>query len=257
MPSAAPAIDNVFVAWWQGRQLPEIDLSMIAVLGALAAISGNGGLTNTALSGYARDQGWGMGKHVGAIPSVDRRPEVDALPRRHGVSDQRANRSRAFAAGIASCCAISLSSGCRPASSASRCPACSRVQFLPRGTQVERLGRRRHDGRRPARRRRPALRPVLLADDAVLRLPRAGARPPSPRSTARCAAGSICAGPPSRSSAAGIRIASAGSISARVCGYAVFGLTALTLWNPQAAARVGHATSTTPRSASVASTCWP
>jgi hypothetical protein len=43
---------------------------MIAVLGALAAISGNGGLTNTALSGYARDQGWGMGKRVGAIPSM-------------------------------------------------------------------------------------------------------------------------------------------------------------------------------------------
>jgi len=69
-PNAPPGVDNIFVAWWEGRPLPTIDLSMIAVLGALAAISGNGGLTNTALSGYARDQGWGMGKHVGAIPSV-------------------------------------------------------------------------------------------------------------------------------------------------------------------------------------------
>ena len=43
---------------------------MIGILGALAAISGNGGLTNTNTSGYTRDQGWGMGKHVGAIPSV-------------------------------------------------------------------------------------------------------------------------------------------------------------------------------------------
>jgi hypothetical protein len=67
---AGPVVDNVFLAWWQGRKLPPIDLSMIAVLGALAAISGNGGLTNTATSGYARDQGWGMGKHIGAIPSV-------------------------------------------------------------------------------------------------------------------------------------------------------------------------------------------
>jgi hypothetical protein len=65
-----PAVENVFLAWWQGRELPKIDLSMIAVLGALAAISGNGGLTNTALSGYTRDQGWGMGRHVGAIPSA-------------------------------------------------------------------------------------------------------------------------------------------------------------------------------------------
>lgn len=65
----APATDNIFLAWWQGRSLA-FDASMIGVLGALAAISGNGGLTNTALSGYARDQGWGMGKHVGAIPSI-------------------------------------------------------------------------------------------------------------------------------------------------------------------------------------------
>jgi hypothetical protein len=67
---APPVVDNFFVAWWEGRKLPEIDLTMIAVLGALAAISGNGGLTNTATSGYVRDQGWGMGHHVGAIPSV-------------------------------------------------------------------------------------------------------------------------------------------------------------------------------------------
>jgi hypothetical protein len=63
-------VENVFVAWWQGRPLPTLDLSMIAMLGALAAISGNGGLTNTATSGYVRDQGWGMGQRVGAIPSA-------------------------------------------------------------------------------------------------------------------------------------------------------------------------------------------
>jgi hypothetical protein len=65
-----PGTENLLAAWWEGRPLPEIDFTMIAVLGALAAISGNGGLTNTALSGYTRDQGWGMGKRVGAIPSV-------------------------------------------------------------------------------------------------------------------------------------------------------------------------------------------
>jgi hypothetical protein len=69
-PTAVPQIDNVFAAWWQGRELPEIDLSMIAVIAALAAISGSGGLTNTSVSAYTRDQGWGMGSHVGAIPSI-------------------------------------------------------------------------------------------------------------------------------------------------------------------------------------------
>jgi hypothetical protein len=69
-PQAVPVIDNVFVALWQGRPLPDIDLSMIGVLAALAAISGSGGLTNTTISGYTRDQGWGMGGQVGAIPSI-------------------------------------------------------------------------------------------------------------------------------------------------------------------------------------------
>jgi hypothetical protein len=68
-PGGPAQIDNMFVAWWQGRDI-DIDLSMIAMLGALAAISGNGGLTNTTTSAYTRDQGWGMGQKVGAVPSI-------------------------------------------------------------------------------------------------------------------------------------------------------------------------------------------
>lgn len=64
------ATDNVFLSLWHGRGFPELDWSMVAMLAALASIAGSGGLTNTALSGYTRDQGWGMGKHVGAIPSA-------------------------------------------------------------------------------------------------------------------------------------------------------------------------------------------
>jgi hypothetical protein len=63
-------VDNVFVSVAQGHGLPAIDWSMIAFLSALVAISGNGGLSNTPISNYTRDQGWGMGRHVGAIPSV-------------------------------------------------------------------------------------------------------------------------------------------------------------------------------------------
>jgi hypothetical protein len=41
-----------------------------ALLAAFAAIAGQGGMTNAQLSTYARDKGWGMGKLVGAVPSI-------------------------------------------------------------------------------------------------------------------------------------------------------------------------------------------
>lgn len=62
-------IDNVFSAWSEGRSLA-FDLSLLGILASMVAISGNGGLTNTPISSFTRDQGWGMGKHVGAIPSL-------------------------------------------------------------------------------------------------------------------------------------------------------------------------------------------
>lgn len=72
------AIDNVFLAAREGRinslffgTGPGVfDLSVVGILASMAAISGNGGLTNTPISNYTRDQGWGMGRHVGAIPSI-------------------------------------------------------------------------------------------------------------------------------------------------------------------------------------------
>ncbi|HEX7449529.1 MAG TPA: Nramp family divalent metal transporter [Pirellulales bacterium] len=63
-------IDNIFLSLLRGRGFPQIDFSIIALLCAMVAISGQGGLSNTPLSNYTRDQGWGMGHHVGAIPSV-------------------------------------------------------------------------------------------------------------------------------------------------------------------------------------------
>ncbi len=61
---------NVFSTLWETGKMPPIDLSMIAFLAAFAAIAGNGGLTNVPISNFTRDQGWGMGAHVGAIPSM-------------------------------------------------------------------------------------------------------------------------------------------------------------------------------------------
>jgi hypothetical protein len=63
-------VENIFVSIYKGHGLPTIDWTMIAFLSALVAISGNGGLSNTPISNYTRDQGWGMGWHVGSIPSV-------------------------------------------------------------------------------------------------------------------------------------------------------------------------------------------
>jgi hypothetical protein len=48
-------------------RLPNLDWVMIV---GFIAIAGAGGLTNTMFSNYARDKGWGMGRHVGAIPSA-------------------------------------------------------------------------------------------------------------------------------------------------------------------------------------------
>ena len=64
-----PNVENVFSAWRAKRSIA-FDISVVGFLASMVAISGNGGLTNTPISSFTRDQGWGMGKHVGAIPSM-------------------------------------------------------------------------------------------------------------------------------------------------------------------------------------------
>ena len=128
--------ENLFVSWWHGRPLPTLDLSMIAILGAMAALAGNGGLTNTNVSGYTRDQGWGMGKHVGAIPSVVGGHSVklshvgmvfDVTPesrRKFAGWYRHIFRDQFFLFGIASFVGLAM-------------PSMLSVQFLPRGTEVD------------------------------------------------------------------------------------------------------------------------
>ena len=53
--------------WRKHGKLPPLDWFTLV---AFAAIAGAGGLANTLFSNYARDKGWGMGAHVGAIPSA-------------------------------------------------------------------------------------------------------------------------------------------------------------------------------------------
>lgn len=58
---------SVFKYVGEHGQLPPLDWAVVV---AFIAIAGAGGLTNTMFSNYARDKGWGMGCHVGAIPSA-------------------------------------------------------------------------------------------------------------------------------------------------------------------------------------------
>ena len=70
IPTGGSNVENVFALLWRGESLPKLDLSMISALSAMVAIAGQGGLSNAPLSNYTRDQGWGMGSQVGAIPSL-------------------------------------------------------------------------------------------------------------------------------------------------------------------------------------------
>jgi hypothetical protein len=70
VPLADGSVANVFTSWWRGEGLPPIDHTSLPLLTTFAAIAGVGGLAQTTISNYTRDQGWGMGAHVGAIPSM-------------------------------------------------------------------------------------------------------------------------------------------------------------------------------------------
>ena len=63
-------VGSVWSMFSGAESFKDIDFTMIGFIAALAAIAGSGGLSNTPTSNYTRDQGWGMGHHVGAIPSA-------------------------------------------------------------------------------------------------------------------------------------------------------------------------------------------
>jgi hypothetical protein len=134
-PGAAPATDNIFLAWLRGDSL-SFDMSMIGVLGALAAISGNGGLTNTNLSGYVRDQGWGMGKHVGAIPSMvgGRKLTLSHVGSVFRLTPEMLDRFRHWHRFIMRDQLVVWMPACFVGVAL---PSMLSVQFLPRGTQAK------------------------------------------------------------------------------------------------------------------------
>jgi hypothetical protein len=108
---------------------------MIAVLGALAAISGCGGLTNTTISGYTRDQGWGMGRHVGAIPSVvgGHKLKLSHVGKTFRMNPESLGRFRRWFRFILRDQLVVWMPACFIGIAL---PSMLSVQFLPRGTQA-------------------------------------------------------------------------------------------------------------------------
>lgn len=133
-PHSSP-VENVFGSMWQGRGFPAIEFSMFGILAAMAAISGNGGLTNTPISNYTRDQGWGMGYHVGAIPSVigGRSIQLSHVGMVFRLTQESLARWRGWVRHVrreqmvlwAPACFLGLA-----------LPSMLSVQFLPRGTNL-------------------------------------------------------------------------------------------------------------------------
>ncbi len=69
-PVDGSSVNNIFVSLWRGEGLPRLDAEALPLLTSFAAIAGVGGMAQTTISNYTRDQGWGMGGKVGAIPSI-------------------------------------------------------------------------------------------------------------------------------------------------------------------------------------------
>jgi hypothetical protein len=127
--------DNVFLAMWSGRTLA-YDMSIVGFLAAMAAISGNGGLTNTSMSNYTREQGWGMGAHVGAIPSIvgGHAIQLSHVGMVFPVNENSVQRWRGWLKHVmreqwclwVPACFLGIA-----------LPSMLSVQFLPRGTKLE------------------------------------------------------------------------------------------------------------------------
>ena len=69
VPAAGGGTTNVLLDLWRGLPIA-VDREALTTFTAFAAIAGVGGLQQASISNYTREQGWGMGGQVGAIPSL-------------------------------------------------------------------------------------------------------------------------------------------------------------------------------------------
>src|SRR5439155_18185932 len=128
-------IDNFVVSFLTEGRWPKVDWSLIGFIAGLAAIAGNGGLTNTPISNFTRDQGWGMGHHVGAIPSMvgGHGVELSHVGCVFEVNDESLPRWRRWVRHIARDQLVVWMGACLIGVSL---PSILSVEFLPRGTNA-------------------------------------------------------------------------------------------------------------------------
>jgi hypothetical protein len=128
-------VDNVFAAWWAGRSMPTVDLTMIGFLAALAAVAGNGGLTSANVSAYTRDQGWGMGSLVGAVPSLvgGRHIKLSHVGMVFPITPQSLERFRGWFRHVVRDQLVVWTPACFIGIAL---PSMLSIQFLPRGTEA-------------------------------------------------------------------------------------------------------------------------
>ncbi|MFN3650741.1 MAG: Nramp family divalent metal transporter [Armatimonadota bacterium] len=82
-----------------GFMMPkDLKFSDWTTIAGFAAFAGAGGLSNATFSNYAREKGWGMGAHVGCIPSAVGGVEVELSPlgKVFRVTDEAMHRWKAW-----------------------------------------------------------------------------------------------------------------------------------------------------------------
>lgn len=132
VPVRSGGTENLFGSLFSGAGLPAVDPQAFAALAAFAAIAGIGGLKNTMISSYTRDQGWGMGGQVGAIPSIfgGRRLELSHVGKVFEVTEASLPRWRGWLRHVTR---EQLAIWMTGALVGVGLPAMLSVEFLPRG----------------------------------------------------------------------------------------------------------------------------
>jgi ABC-type uncharacterized transport system substrate-binding protein len=126
-------VANVFASLWRGDGLPRVDRESLVWLTTFAAIAGVGGLAQTTVSNYTREQGWGMGAQVGSIPSIVGGRRI-ALSHAGSLFEVTAESGRRFRGWVRHVLRDQLVVWLPASIVGLALPSMLSVEFLPRGT---------------------------------------------------------------------------------------------------------------------------
>lgn len=133
VPVDESRVVNVLGSLWRGEGLPRVDRDSIAWLTTFAAIAGVGGLAQTTISNYTREQGWGMGAQVGSIPSIVGGKRI-ALSHTGSIFEVTAESVRRFRGWVRHVLRDQLFVWLPASIIGLALPSMLSVEFLPRGT---------------------------------------------------------------------------------------------------------------------------